>query len=98
MKKASLFLSAIITCMIGVSISQTAFSNTGCANINGIVTYKNNSVCALVLANGQQVFTSTVDGDFNLGVPLDDSGLDDKDEIVLFGFCSGFMPYKETIV
>ena len=48
-------------------------------------------VCALVLANGQYMFSCDGTGAFNLNVPLDDQG-----QVTLFAFADGFAPYRVT--
>ena len=48
-------------------------------------------VCAMVLANGQYMFSCDGTGAFNLNVPLDDQG-----QITLFAFADGFAPYRVT--
>jgi hypothetical protein len=57
--------------------------------LSGAVYYKGNPVCAMVLANGQYMFTCSGDGSFSLDVPLDSKG-----GITLFAFCSGLPPYR----
>ena len=61
-------------------------------NINGTVAHDGTPVCAMVLANGQYMFTCTGDGSFDLNVPLDTNG-----NITVFAFCSGLAPYKQVI-
>jgi hypothetical protein len=61
-------------------------------NINGTVSYNGTPVCAMVLANGQHMFTCSGDGSFNLYVPLDGNG-----QITVFGFCSGLAPFERVI-
>ena len=63
--------------------------NGNWVRMNGHVMYNNMPVCAMVLANGQYMFTCSGDGSFSLDVPLDDMG-----SITLFGFCEGLSPYK----
>jgi hypothetical protein len=59
----------------------------------GTVTYNGSLLCAMVLANGQYMFTCGADfGMFDLEVPLDANG-----EITLYGFCSGFSPFKAIL-
>ena len=48
-------------------------------------------VCAMVLANGQYMFSCDGTGAFNLNVPLDGQG-----QITLFAFADGFAPYRIT--
>jgi len=71
-----------------VTSTLTAISTTW-VRIEGSVSYNGSPVCAMVLANGQYMFTCSGDGSFSLDVPLDDVG-----SITLFGFCSGLPPYK----
>lgn len=77
---------------LNVSIDDVSESSTkpGWYDISG--TIENDSgtpLIAMVLANGQYMFTSNPVGEFNLTVPLDGIG-----QIKLFGFCSGLLPYK----
>ena len=85
MKKAIVALMCVI---LNVSLS----SADGWKNINGQVTYNGAPVCAMVLANGQHMFTSPTDGYFNLDVPLDELG-----QIRVFTFCSGLAPFERLI-
>ena len=48
-------------------------------------------VCALVLANGQYMFSCGGNGTYSLDVPLDEQGL-----VTLFAFADGFAPYRVT--
>lgn len=50
-------------------------------------------VCALVLANGDYMFSCDGNGTFSLNVPLDDQG-----QVTLFAFADGFAPYRDTAV
>jgi hypothetical protein len=50
-------------------------------------------VCAMVLANGQYMFSCDSNGTYSLNVPLDDNG-----EITLFAFADGFAPFSTTLV
>lgn len=45
-------------------------------------------VCAMVLANGQYMFSCDGTGGYDLGVPLDDQG-----QVTLFAFADGFAPF-----
>ncbi|MCP4348989.1 MAG: BACON domain-containing protein [Desulfobacterales bacterium] len=50
------------------------------------------SLCAMVLANGQHMFTCGENpGEYEMEVPFNENG-----EITLFGFCDGFQPYKRV--
>ena len=62
------------------------------ADIGGTVLYEGTPLCAMVLANGQYMFTCSGDGSYNLTVPLDAKG-----KITLYGFASGFAPYKTVL-
>jgi hypothetical protein len=64
----------------------------GWESINGTVSYLGTPVCAMVLANGQFVFTCNQGDDFGkyaLHAPLDDSG-----GITIQAFVSGLAPYR----
>jgi hypothetical protein len=62
-------------------------------SIYGTITYGGTPLCTMVLANGQHMFTCGDDvGFYDLDVPLDGNG-----QITLYGFCSGFSPYKTII-
>lgn len=78
---------------LDVSKFVTQISRPGWANLSGTVINNGESVCAMVLANGQNMFTCGKNlGKFNFEVPLDKEG-----NITLFGFASGFSPFKEII-
>ena len=67
-------------------------ANNDWPNINGTVSYNGTPVCAMVLANGQYMFTCSGDGSFNVDVPLDGNG-----QITVYTFCSGLSPWKQII-
>ena len=48
-------------------------------------------VCAMVLANGQYMFSCAGAGAYSLNVPLDDKG-----QVTLFAFADGFAPFSVT--
>jgi len=48
-------------------------------------------ICAMVLANGQYMFSCDGTGAFGLNVPLDDEG-----QVTLFSFADGFAPFRIT--
>ncbi|MCP4353629.1 MAG: formylglycine-generating enzyme family protein [Desulfobacterales bacterium] len=50
------------------------------------------SLCAMVLANGQHMFTCNPVGQYKLNVPLDENG-----QITLYTFCDGFASFKEIL-
>jgi probable HAF family extracellular repeat protein len=63
--------------------------------ITGSITLDGVPLCALVLANGQFMFTCgdpLPEGDFDLTVPPDAQG-----QITLFGFSSGLAPFQQTL-
>lgn len=67
-------------------------SDNGWVKINGKVMSGETPLCAMVLANGQHMFSCGGNGEYELTVPLDANG-----EITLFAFCDGLQPYKEII-
>ncbi|MCP4347935.1 MAG: hypothetical protein GY795_20725 [Desulfobacterales bacterium] len=69
---------------------STAVVNPGWVEISGTIMYGEIPLCAMVLANGQHVFSCDPDGAYKMEVPLNDDG-----EINLMGFCDGFLPYRE---
>ncbi|MBN1832244.1 MAG: hypothetical protein JW896_09050 [Deltaproteobacteria bacterium] len=60
--------------------------------IGGEITYEGIPLCAMVLANGQHMFTGNPVGEYSLSVPLDA-----HDEITLYAFCSGKAPFKRIL-
>lgn len=71
----------------------TSATSVGWVNIYGTITYEGNQLCSMVLANGQHMFTcGQNEGFYDLTVPLDENG-----EITLYGFCSGFSPFKTVL-
>ena len=46
-------------------------------------------LCAMVLANGQYMFSNAGTGEYEMEIPLDENG-----QITLFGFADGFQPFK----
>jgi probable HAF family extracellular repeat protein len=72
----------------------TAAAHQGQLRITGSITYEDAPLCALVLANGQSMFTCgdpLPKGDFDLTVPPDEQG-----KITLFGFAAGLLPFQQT--
>jgi dienelactone hydrolase len=62
----------------------------GWSRITGTVSFEGTPLCAMVLANGQHMFScGTQNGIYDLTVPKDD-----QDQITLYVFVSGFKPYK----
>jgi len=74
--------------------SDIADSNSELVKINGTVKNgEGNPLCAMVLANGQHIFTcGDTEGKYELEVPPDENG-----EITIFAFCDGFQPFKKVI-
>jgi len=71
----------------------TVFVKSERTIINGSITYDGTPLCAMVLANGQYMFTCGGSlGLYDLEVPLNANG-----EITLYGFCSGFAPFKAIL-
>lgn len=62
------------------------------APVTGKVMFGTTPLCAMVLANGQNMFSCGGDGSFNLSVPLDGNG-----EITLMTFAQGFTPFRQII-
>ena len=60
--------------------------------VKGKVMFGDTPLCAMVLANGQNMFSCSGDGSFNLSVPLDSNG-----KVTLFTFAQGFAPYRQTL-
>ena len=57
-----------------------------------VLTQTDTHVCAMVLANGQHMFSCGGSGSYKLDVPLDSNGF-----ITLQVFASGFAPFKQTL-
>ncbi|MBN1833283.1 MAG: hypothetical protein JW896_14355 [Deltaproteobacteria bacterium] len=70
--------------------------NPDWVRIWGTVTHNGQDVCAMVLANGQNMFSCPPDhsGEFDLEVPLDPN----TGEITLQVYATGFAPYKEVFI
>jgi hypothetical protein len=74
--------------------TEPGTENQGWIRVSGTVTYLETPLCAMVVANGQSMFTCGGDhGVFDLEVPLDGNG-----EITFYAFCSGFVPYREVFM
>jgi len=86
-------------CSWGNQITLTKAADSGTPSprwvtIRGEVTYNGTPVCAMVLANGQYMFTCKPGDDFGkyeLDVPLDANG-----EITIQAFVSGLAPFRQT--
>ena len=70
----------------------TESEKEGWVKLTGKAIYNDLPLNMIVLANGQQMFTSWESGEYELTVPLDANG-----EITLFGFCDGLQPYKQIL-
>ncbi|MDG4597654.1 MAG: hypothetical protein P9F75_18540 [Candidatus Contendobacter sp.] len=78
-----------------VTIHTLTTASQGRFRITGSITHEGAPLCALVLANGQFMFTCgdpLPKGEFDLTVPVDDQG-----QITLFGFSSGLAPFQQTL-
>ncbi len=65
----------------------------GWMKIRGTVQYNEMPLCAMILANGQYMFScGENEGKYELNVPLDENG-----KITLFAFCDGLAPFKQTL-
>ena len=65
----------------------------GWETINGTVTHNGTPLCAMVLANGQYMFSCGENqGIYELEIPLDENG-----EITLFAFVDGLAPFKQIL-
>jgi hypothetical protein len=74
--------------------TEPGTTNPAWIRIHGTVSSDATPLCAMILANGKNMFSCGSNlGTFDLEVPLDGNG-----EITLFGFVSGFAPYKEVLV
>lgn len=77
----------LIVTIDGISESSV---KPGWYDISGTIENESGTaLIAMVLANGQHMFTKNPVGAFHLTVPLDSN-----DKITFYGFCSGFSPYK----
>lgn len=74
-------------------VYNLAAINTSRVRLSGNILFNGAPVNAMVLANGQYMFSSAADGSFSLTIPLDGNG-----EATLFSFCSGLPPYREKIL
>ena len=92
MKKISSLLLIVTSCLLFFCVDPASSAKEGWVNIYGSVTYNGSPVCAMVLANGQYMFTCSGGGSFDLDVPLDSNG-----QITVFTFCSGLAPFKKVI-
>ncbi len=78
---------------LDLSLTVDPDSPNGWVTINGTVTYNEAPLCAMVLANGQHMFSCSGDGSYSLEVPLDSNG-----QITLFSFVAGLAPFKQILL
>lgn len=89
MKKRTVILWSIC---FGLLTSTSQARAVSYSDISGNIFYESTHLCAMALANGQYMFTCSGDGSDRLTVALDTNG-----EITLYGFASGFAPYKAVL-
>jgi len=78
--------------MVITTQSDKNGAKPGWIKIWGTVTYNGTPLCAMILANGQHMFScGDNQGKYELEVPLDADG-----QITLFGFCEGLQPFKKV--
>ncbi|MCP4111668.1 MAG: hypothetical protein GY749_40125 [Desulfobacteraceae bacterium] len=85
MKKTALITLAVIFTVGTVYAAEQV-------NISGTVYYNNQPLNAMVLANGQYMFTDTADGTYDFDATRDENG-----EVTLFVFCDGFDPFRQIL-
>jgi hypothetical protein len=72
--------------------ASDASTPSGWSRIIGTVLADGTPLCAMVLANGQYMFSCNANlGVYDLTVPLDSNG-----QVTLYVFASGFSPYKKV--
>jgi hypothetical protein len=80
--------------LIAMTRGMACAANTWVRISGEIESFGGDPLCALVLANGQYMFScGASQGRYDLTVPVDAYG-----NITLFGFADGFQPYRETFV
>jgi hypothetical protein len=80
--------------VIAMTLDMECAANSWVHLSGAIESYGGDPLCALVLGNGQHMFTcGDSQGRYDLTVPVDENG-----NITLFGFADGFQPYRETFV
>jgi len=76
-----------------ITYNEFPSSRPGWMFVSGNIDYSGTTLCAMILINGQSMFSCNQDlGRFSLEVPLDSSG-----NITLQAFAGGFMPFRTTI-
>ncbi|PIE67647.1 MAG: hypothetical protein CSA23_02395 [Deltaproteobacteria bacterium] len=92
MNKIKSSLLVLIGCLI-VSIAKPILADDdGWTKVAGNVLYNGTPVSAMVLANGQHVFSSWGDGSFDFTCPPGS-----EQEITVLVFCNGLAPYSQTV-
>ena len=74
---------------LDVGATYVPSATVGRLTVSGSITIGSTPVCALVLANGQSMFSCGGAGQYSLDVPLDQDG-----NVTLMVFAAGFKPYK----
>ena len=92
MKKSHMSFVVFMFSLFFFCNSLSFAANDDWTNINGTVSYNGTPVCAMVLANGQYMFSCAGNGEYELEVPLDANG-----EITLFAFVDGLAPFKQIL-
>lgn len=92
-KIAQYYLSTIslVIFLVAVAVPQRGYA-VAWVPISGQIQFEGVPLCALVLANGQHMFSCNGNGAYNLTVPLDAKGT-----ITLYAFASGFSPFKQVL-
>ena len=90
-KIAHYYLRTIALVTFLVAVPQRGYA-VDWVPISGQIAFEGTPLCALVLANGQHMFSCSGNGNYNLTVPLDTNGT-----ITLFAFVSGFAPFKQVL-
>jgi C-terminal peptidase prc len=79
--------------VVSIDTFEVGVTKTGWVDISGTIeNAAGTPLCAMILMNGQYMFTCKTLGKFSLTVPSGSSNT-----ITLYGFSSGLMPYKEII-
>ncbi len=82
----------IVVLIISFLIIGTSTYASDWATISGkVVTEDGVPLCAMVLANGQHIFSCAGEGKYEMSVPLDNG------ELTLFGFVAGYSPFKQVL-
>jgi hypothetical protein len=75
-----------------ITHNQFSSSRTGWAVVSGNIDSNGTPICAMILINGQSMFSCNQNlGRYSLEVPLDSSG-----NVTLQAFVAGFQPHRET--